>query len=530
MNIARLHSMIFVIFCLWGGVVYYHFERPDLQETVLNAWQATKLKPAELEGFLRDEHCYLDQSRFTACALALKAMAREYQLVMHVHTGIFEPKDFRTLSAKDKRVRPQFLQKALKKIFMRNQLSEERFSFLNAWRWLLKEKIQKNEESYIISIGLNTLEASIHDPHTYLVPVKYFENTMMSPKEEEIGLGLSLRLINDRFVVSHVYPNSPAKKQNIQVGDEIVKINEQVISGLTVGRVQGLLIGNLGTEVTLSIRHQSKQSRQITLIRTRVKTPQVEARLLERAEGLVGLVTLRRFFPGSCGRVEKSVKSLIGEGAQGLIVDLRDNPGGPLDEAACIANLFVEKNKKLFEARYFSAENNIEVYSTEKDPIYQGPVATLVNYASASSAEALAGSLQDLGRAVVVGQRTFGKGSFQKGRLWEKNSRIAIFETQGLYFLPTGRTPQINGIAPDIEVKGELVGSREEDLYYNAIIPQLEEDTSLARFTFALACEVFNINQQSRQNSFMSGTQLESPLREATQAIKCLRNGVQAIL
>jgi carboxyl-terminal processing protease len=154
-------------------------------------------------------------------------------------------------------------------------------------------------------------------------------------------------------------------------------------------------------------------------------------------------------------------------------VDLRDNPGGQVEEAACILNLFVDKGQKLFETRYLDLTRKVDVYTAEQNALFRGPMAVLINSGSASASEIIAGSLKDLGRATLVGEKTFGKGTFQDGRLWGSHEKIAIFETEGMYYFPSGWSPQLVGIHPDIAVNfGGKILYREDELFFNPIIPK----------------------------------------------------------
>src|SRR5690606_20779938 len=127
------------------------------------------------------------------------------------------------------------------------------------------------------------------------------------------------------------------------------------------------------------------------------------------------------FSKKSCQLTERALKQLMADSVDGIILDLRDNSGGQIDEAACMASLFLGPGKKLFELDFLDAERENEIYYSDRDMLYGGALAILVDRGSASASELLAGSLRDHGRALLVGETTFGKGTFQEGEIWSQN-------------------------------------------------------------------------------------------------------------
>ena len=168
--------------------------------------------------------------------------------------------------------------------------------------------------------------------------------------------------------------------------------------------------------------------------------------------------------------MKQSLQMLNKAQVRGLLLDLRDNPGGQLEEASCVASLFLGPDEKIFEIRYFDKSKNPESYFGEEEKLFNGPMAVLINSSSASSAEIVAGALQDLHRAILVGEKSFGKGSFQEGDFWETNKKLALFQTKGFFYLPSGRSPQLVGLTPDVAVKfDELSLGGEMEEYMNPL-------------------------------------------------------------
>lgn len=141
-----------------------------------------------------------------------------------------------------------------------------------------------------------------------------------------------------------------------------------------------------------------------------------------------------------------------------------------MEEAACVTSLFVGADKRIFEIRYLESGKKAEAYYGGEEKVTDLPLAVLVNASSASAAEIVAGSLRDFGRGVLVGERTFGKGSFQEGEYWSQNKNIALFETKGFYYLPSGRSPQMKGLEPDVAVNFEEISVvREAEQFINPL-------------------------------------------------------------
>jgi carboxyl-terminal processing protease len=148
---------------------------------------------------------------------------------------------------------------------------------------------------------------------------------------------------------------------------------------------------------------------------------------------------------------------------KGLILDLRDNAGGLLSEAACLAGLFIGEDKKIFTASYM--DNLMEESQTTTGQEYFGPMVILTNSRSASASELLAGAMQEYKRAILIGERTFGKGSFQKIESWNDSPHISLYQTEGFYLLPSGKSTQLTGVVPDLIVNDDKDGKREIDIY-----------------------------------------------------------------
>jgi carboxyl-terminal processing protease len=343
-------------------------------------------------------------------------------------------------------------------------------SFLGAWRELEARLTQSPQKAAIIAVGINAYLSVVKDPHTYIMPLAMYEEVVANSETQSSNSGLLVRRLEGRWIVRKVYEGSEAERIGLKKGDELVALNGMPIAEMIPHQVTEFIRMRGVSRLSLEVM-RAGESKYFELRKERGNYPSVISKLIGSPEK-IGLLVIHKFARGSCDLARQQVTILKEENIKGLLLDLRDNPGGQVDEAACIVNLFSEKGRFLFETRYLNLSKPSERYFAETQPIYRGPLAVLINGGSASAAEIVAGALREQERAKLVGERSFGKGSFQDGRIWALNSKIAFFQTEGLYYFPSGWTPQLVGLQPDIEVQfGPGLDSREEDLYLNPLIP-----------------------------------------------------------
>jgi carboxyl-terminal processing protease len=186
-----------------------------------------------------------------------------------------------------------------------------------------------------------------------------------------------------------------------------------------------------------------------------------------QSEKKVGLIRIEKFSRNTCDDFKKALRLLKAEDMRGLVLDLRDNPGGSVDEAACVMDSLVSKGLLLFYT-FDQKDNSTDYYYSRYQPLYMGGVAILINQGSASASEIVAGGLKALKRAYVVGQVSFGKGTYQDGMILNSLPSVAYFETRGYYVFPNSTTSQLKGVEPNIKVQSKpnlALLLREEDLY-----------------------------------------------------------------
>jgi carboxyl-terminal processing protease len=257
------------------------------------------------------------------------------------------------------------------------------------------------------------------------------------------GVGIWLRRAGSSLVVSQVAADSPAHRSGISVGDELRAVDGRSTAGLSPADVAGALRGNPGTTVRLVVLHGARLT-TLTLTRAEVPALEVTSAMLSAS---VGRIAVPSFSRGTGRQVRDALAHLVKEHAQGVVLDLRGDPGGLLTEAVETASAFLDGGTVVTYTRRGGEETTLDAEAKGNTTI---PVVVLVDGGTASAAEVVTGALQDRGRAVVVGSRTFGKGSVQEPKHLADGSSLAL--TVARYSLPSGRSVEGVGIEPDIEV------------------------------------------------------------------------------
>jgi carboxyl-terminal processing protease len=277
------------------------------------------------------------------------------------------------------------------------------------------------------------------DPYTDFIPEEELEAFSIQTTGQYAGVGALIGVVNKKTVITNPYVGFPAERAGIKVGDEIVAVDGKNAVGKTTSEISALLKGNPKTEVEIEIRRiGKKENLKFKLVREKIKISNIT--YYGMIDDKTGYIRLDEFTPGAGKEVEEAVTKLKKAGAKSLILDLRNNPGGSLYEAVNIVNVFIPKGKEVVSTRGKVADWN-KSYMTLNNPLdTEIPLAVLTSGGSASASEIVAGSLQDYDRAILVGQKTFGKGLVQTTRQLSYNSQLKI--TTAKYYIPSGRCIQ----------------------------------------------------------------------------------------
>ena len=326
---------------------------------------------------------------------------------------------------------------------------------------------RKVDRKQLLDKALGSAVDSLGDRFsTYFDPKAYrsFEEATQGAFE---GVGMNVEEVPAGLRVLTVFKGSPAARGGLKSGDEIIAVNGRSLRGASSEEATTRIKGRAGTKVKLSVVTGKAKPRVVVLERAKVDVPVVESRMARTPAGeKVAYVKLSSFTSGAHGEVGKAVRHLLGKGAKDVVLDLRDNGGGLLNEAVLVSSIFLPDGKIVSTRGRSRPERVFE--ATGSSISTKVPVAVLVNGESASASEIVTGALQDRDRATVVGTRTFGKGVFQEIKRLSNGGALDI--TVGEYFTPKGRNlggggPKKGaGITPDVAARDNDKTKRDETL------------------------------------------------------------------
>jgi carboxyl-terminal processing protease len=336
-------------------------------------------------------------------------------------------------------------------------LTSEEKSYIS----LFKEVIAVLTEKYVDEVDRKKLlEGSVKgmlaalDPHSAYLPPEPFKEMKVEMSGSFGGIGTEIGIRNDKLTVIAPIEDTPAFRAGIKANDHIEKIDAISTKAMGITDAVKLMRGPKGTKVTLTIRREgSPGSLVFTLVRDIILTKSVKFRTLEPGYGYVKISHFKERTGVEFSTALQSLHEQNGGSLKGLVLDLRNNPGGLLDQAVMVANRFIGENLSdglivYTLGRSHSARNEINATIGSKEPHY--PFVVLINGASASASEIVAGALQDHNRAIIIGTQSFGKGSIQSIMPLAGGAGLKL--TTARYYTPSGRSIQARGITPDIQV------------------------------------------------------------------------------
>jgi carboxyl-terminal processing protease len=292
---------------------------------------------------------------------------------------------------------------------------------------------------------------------------EYFSAETLARFREEIegrfsGIGLSVTGVEDGLRVEQVFKGSPAEKARIEIGETIVSVNGRSIAGLGSDAATALIKGPEGTEVTVGVRRAKGDVRRIRLTRAEISVPVVSSTMETVRGEKLGYVRLAAFSEGAHGALQGAVRKLQRQGAEGLVLDLRGNGGGLLEEAVLTASIFLPEGETVVTTD--SRTQGHAVYETKGGNLPPLPIVVLIDRNTASAAEILTAALADEAGAEVVGTRSFGKGVFQQEIDLSNGGALKL--TVGEYFTPDGTNLAGKGIQPDVQARDRPGTARDE--------------------------------------------------------------------
>jgi carboxyl-terminal processing protease len=287
------------------------------------------------------------------------------------------------------------------------------------------------------------------DPHSSFMPPDVYREMQVETEGRFGGLGIEITIRNDILTVVSPIEGTPAFRAGIQAGDLIVKVEGETTKDMSLMDAVKMLRGPAGTTVTISIlRKGFTEPKDFTLTRAIVKIQSVRWTMLQDH---IGYVRLRSFQKATSEELEEALQDLEEQNIHGLVLDLRNNPGGLLEQAIAVSDEFLEGGKLIVYTKGRLAGQNMKGFSKNDSAHLNYPMAVLVNGGSASASEIVAGALQDLERATIIGTQSFGKGSVQTIIPLSDGSGLRL--TTAKYFTPKGREIHGKGVTPDLVVE-----------------------------------------------------------------------------
>ena len=325
-------------------------------------------------------------------------------------------------------------------------------------------KIDNNKLSYGAAEGL---VSAIGDPYT-----EFFDPTNAKGLEEDLsgsfeGIGIQVGIKNNAVTIIAPIKGTPADKAGLRAGDVIVDVDKKTTSGLSIDEVVSMMRGAKGTKVTLTIQREgAKNTQDIEITRDVIVVPSMSWEMKQTASGKkVAYFTLYQFSDTIYQDFKKAAYEAVNEGATGIVLDLRDNPGGLVDQSVDIAGWFLNKGQ-LILSEQDRDQNKVQYSSAGPSTFASYPLVVLINQGSASASEILAGALRDDRNAPIIGETSFGKGTVQKIMNFDDGSALKV--TVAKWYTPSGQRIQDTGITPTIEVKMTTSD------YDNNLDPQLD--------------------------------------------------------
>jgi len=310
------------------------------------------------------------------------------------------------------------------------------------------EYVDKVDQNKVIDSAINGMLQSL-DPHSAYMNPESFKSMGVETKGEFGGLGIEITMEAGFVKVITPIEDSPADKVGVKAGDYIIKINEKQVKGLNIMEAVKLMRGKIGTPINITVRRlEVDGDLKFTIIRDVVKVREVSSSILDN----VGYLRLRAFNEQSSKQLIKKINNFkkTKKDLNGYILDLRNNPGGLLSQAIKITDLFLDSGEIV--STRGREKNDIKIYTARKGDILKGkPLIILINRGSASASEIVSGALKDHKRAILLGEKTFGKGSVQS--IIPLKDKGAIRLTIAKYYLPSGTSISQIGVDPDITVK-----------------------------------------------------------------------------
>ncbi|OUD14282.1 S41 family peptidase [Thioflexithrix psekupsensis] len=338
---------------------------------------------------------------------------------------------------------------------------EDLRAFTEVFQRIKNDYVEEVDDKTLLEYAIQGMLTGL-DPHSNYLNEEAYQELQIGMTGEFGGLGIEVGMDNGFVKVIAPIDDTPAQRAGIQAGDMIVRLDDQPVKGMSLGDAVKVMRGKPGTSIRLTIvRENEDKPLQITIERAIIQVRSVRSELLETG---YAYVRISQFQAQTANDLSKALTTLKAENQgelKGLILDLRNNPGGVLNAAVAVSDTFLNDGLIVYtEGRVPDAY--LKFKARPKDALEGAPIVVLVNAGSASASEIVAGALQDHKRAIIMGNKTFGKGSVQT--IINMNNNAALKLTTARYYTPSGRSIQAEGIEPDIELRSVELKPKAQDI------------------------------------------------------------------
>ena len=337
------------------------------------------------------------------------------------------------------------------------QKTKDVLRFFGALRFIETQYVRDVDYTNLIDGAISGMVKTLDDPHSIYLDPKMYELMRSHTEGSFGGVGIVMGFKDNKITVISVMEGTPSEAAGIKTGDEIIAVDGTPTNEIEPEEVVLHIRGEIGTDVTLKIRRAGEEDRDYVVRRATIQVHTVAGQMLPDTDG-IGYIRIASFSEHTADEFKDAYHALENEGVKGMIIDLRENPGGLVTSCVAIANMVVPKGPVVSVVQKDGRREEYESELSEE----KYPLVVLIDGNSASASEILAGALQDTGAATIVGQTSYGKGSVQV--ILPLYDDDALKLTIAKYYTPSGRSIDGTGIEPDVRVEPQADGSQDVQL------------------------------------------------------------------